>query len=693
MENYVLYDEIGRGERSIVYKGRKKGTIEFVAIHCVDKSKRFELRNMVRLTHDMTHPNVVRFYEWYETTNHIWMVVELCTGYNLGVLISQDQILPEETVKHFTTEIVKALFYVHSLGVVYCDLQPSKILLDGPGHLKLSDFALSRVEGEDEIFDLVLDDDDDDDEKDDVKDSTCRFPKPSPNYMAPELLWKLFTHCTADNQKVTAISALCRLTCHSVNVFQCVVEKAGFKTVLDAFSSGVSQVQQAILTMFAALLSSKPQAKRAIQEKDLVGKVMRLLESPSPIIRGKAFLLIMAVIQGSRESLLTCCQTRLVLHIEKDQKRGTPMKGEVPENQVYLMHCLHNCMASVVEVALNILDNVLSSLSAVEGRRHPSATHTKQLRTHLPNLPIILHLITSHVFRSLIVTDSFLSNTGTLLGYVKSIDCGDTNVGTAAGPTAAEDLTYVVLSVVECITQHPPLLLEYAVPISDHILPVLIELVQSANGNTRVLCFRLFSEIISEKLLPQYHIILQDQNPLPAYGLKLLSSLVERCPDSLQAFLDQDLVSSLLQIVNSHSHEGNASMTQTIVDLLRNVLVTKDVDMAVLYQQGLIDAVKSLFLDVPTLLNDIDQDDTGIPILHLLDTLYVILRYVSKEVRHALHERSKGSTESDSLNQAAEVLLMNTKPIADVTGVLISFLGNEDSKVQEGACKNLYLMG
>ncbi|KAK3741683.1 hypothetical protein QZH41_009241, partial [Actinostola sp. cb2023] len=491
------------------------------------------------------------------------------------------------------------------------------------------------------------------------------------NNDAAQLLWKFFTHCTADNQKVTAISAL--LSAY-VSFSECL------------------PVQQAILTMFAALLSSKPQAKRAIQEKDLVGKVMRLLESPSPIIRGKAFLLIMAVIQGSRESLLTCCQTRLVLHIEKDQKRGTPMKGEVPENQVYLMHCLHNCMASVVEVALNILDNVLSSLSAVEGRRHPSATHTKQLRTHLPNLPIILHLITSHVFRSLIVTDSFLSNTGTLLGYVKSIDCGDTNVGTAAGPTAAEDLTYVVLSVVECITQHPPLLLEYAVPISDHILPVLIELVQSANGNTRVLCFRLFSEIISEKLLPQYHIILQDQNPLPAYGLKLLSSLVERCPDSLQAFLDQDLVSSLLQIVNSHSHEGNASMTQTIVDLLRNVLVTKDVDMAVLYQQGLIDAVKSLFLDVPTLLNDIDQDDTGIPILHLLDTLYVILRYVSKEVRHALHERSKGSTESDSLNQAAEVLLMNTKPIADVTGVLISFLGNEDSKVQEGACKNLYLM-
>lgn len=178
----MLYDEIGRGERSVVYKGRKKGTIEFVAIHCVDKSKRFELRNMVRLTHDLAHPNIVTFHEWYETTNHIWMVVELCTGYNLDVLISQDNYLPETTVKHFAVEIIKALFYIHSLGLVYCDLKPSKLLLDGPGHVKLSDFALARVEGEDNIFDMAVDDGDDDDARD------IDFPKPSPHYMAPEVL-------------------------------------------------------------------------------------------------------------------------------------------------------------------------------------------------------------------------------------------------------------------------------------------------------------------------------------------------------------------------------------------------------------------------------------------------------------------------------------------------------------------------
>ena len=28
----------------------------------------------------MTHENIVKFYEWYETSNHLWLVVELCTG-------------------------------------------------------------------------------------------------------------------------------------------------------------------------------------------------------------------------------------------------------------------------------------------------------------------------------------------------------------------------------------------------------------------------------------------------------------------------------------------------------------------------------------------------------------------------------------------------------------------------------------
>jgi serine/threonine-protein kinase ULK4 len=80
MDNFILYDDISKTENSTIYKGRRKGSITFVAIHCIEKMLRPEITNLVRLTFEMSHKNTVKFYEWYETSNHLWLVVELCTG-------------------------------------------------------------------------------------------------------------------------------------------------------------------------------------------------------------------------------------------------------------------------------------------------------------------------------------------------------------------------------------------------------------------------------------------------------------------------------------------------------------------------------------------------------------------------------------------------------------------------------------
>ena len=56
MENFVLYEELGRGNHSIIYKGRRKGTINFVAIHCIEKCKRPQVTNTVSVMYDcVTH--------------------------------------------------------------------------------------------------------------------------------------------------------------------------------------------------------------------------------------------------------------------------------------------------------------------------------------------------------------------------------------------------------------------------------------------------------------------------------------------------------------------------------------------------------------------------------------------------------------------------------------------------------------
>lgn len=59
MENFILYEEIGRGSRSVVYKGRRKGSIHFVAIICSEKAKRPELTNHV-CKRDVLLVNVLR---------------------------------------------------------------------------------------------------------------------------------------------------------------------------------------------------------------------------------------------------------------------------------------------------------------------------------------------------------------------------------------------------------------------------------------------------------------------------------------------------------------------------------------------------------------------------------------------------------------------------------------------------------
>ncbi|XP_025027189.1 serine/threonine-protein kinase ULK4-like, partial [Python bivittatus] len=190
MENFILYEEIGRGNKTVVYKGRRKGTINFVAILCTDKCKRAEITNWVRLTHEIRHKNIVTFYEWYETSNHLWLVVELCTGGSLEMLVAQDEYLPENVVKEFGIDLVTGLHHVHDLGIIFCDLTPRKILLEGPGTLKFSNFCLARAEGEnlEEFFALIGTEEPGDNSAESTKENLKNKVRGSLAYTAPEVI-------------------------------------------------------------------------------------------------------------------------------------------------------------------------------------------------------------------------------------------------------------------------------------------------------------------------------------------------------------------------------------------------------------------------------------------------------------------------------------------------------------------------
>ena len=144
MNNFHIYEEVGRSKYSVVYKGRKKKSIDYVAVKSIEKTRRKKVLNEVRIFHSLKNRHVIKFYNWYETRNHLWIIFEYCAGGDLFQLIEQDKKLPEETIKKFGRDLAQGLYYLHANSIIYCDLKPSNVLMNEYNTLKLCDFGLSK---------------------------------------------------------------------------------------------------------------------------------------------------------------------------------------------------------------------------------------------------------------------------------------------------------------------------------------------------------------------------------------------------------------------------------------------------------------------------------------------------------------------------------------------------------------------
>ncbi|XXQ35036.1 Protein kinase domain-containing protein [Plasmodiophora brassicae] len=144
LSDYEIYEEIGRGRHSTVYRGRKHFTLDFVAVKSIDREHSQRIKYQVSILKQMSHENIMKFFTWYQTPNNIWVCMEYCVGGSLANLLKQDRQLPEPCLRLFAKDIACGLQYVHSKQIVYCDLKPSNILLTEFAVLKLCDFGLAR---------------------------------------------------------------------------------------------------------------------------------------------------------------------------------------------------------------------------------------------------------------------------------------------------------------------------------------------------------------------------------------------------------------------------------------------------------------------------------------------------------------------------------------------------------------------
>jgi protein-serine/threonine kinase len=80
----------------------------------------------------------------FQDKTHLYMIMEFVNGGELFYHICESGKFTEERAKFYASELILALEYLHGQGIVYRDLKPENVLIDREGHVKLTDFGLSK---------------------------------------------------------------------------------------------------------------------------------------------------------------------------------------------------------------------------------------------------------------------------------------------------------------------------------------------------------------------------------------------------------------------------------------------------------------------------------------------------------------------------------------------------------------------
>ncbi|XP_009990245.1 PREDICTED: microtubule-associated serine/threonine-protein kinase 4, partial [Tauraco erythrolophus] len=134
-----------------VYFVRHKETRQRFAMKKINKQNLI-LRNQIQqafVERDILtfaeNPFVVSMYCSFETRRHLCMVMEYVEGGDCATLLKNMGPLPVDMARMYFAETVLALEYLHNYGIVHRDLKPDNLLVTSMGHIKLTDFGLSKV--------------------------------------------------------------------------------------------------------------------------------------------------------------------------------------------------------------------------------------------------------------------------------------------------------------------------------------------------------------------------------------------------------------------------------------------------------------------------------------------------------------------------------------------------------------------
>ncbi|CAD2222279.1 Protein kinase domain/Protein tyrosine kinase/Kinase-like, putative [Angomonas deanei] len=168
---YTIGKKIGSGNFATVYecknsKGQRFALKDLAKKSISDEKMEQQLLREICILATVKHKNVLQLVDMMQSTNHIYIVMELVTGGELFDLIVKNKKLTEADARTYLGQLLDGLEAMQRHNIAHRDIKPENLLLDEKGMLKISDFGLGNVQGGN------------------VLQTICG----TPNYVAPEVL-------------------------------------------------------------------------------------------------------------------------------------------------------------------------------------------------------------------------------------------------------------------------------------------------------------------------------------------------------------------------------------------------------------------------------------------------------------------------------------------------------------------------
>jgi serine/threonine-protein kinase len=146
---------VGRGGMAIVLEAWDPVLHRTLAVKLVDKARldlgvapdalrRF--KREAQAAARLTHPNVVQVYEYGEEGQFAWIAMEYVAGKPLTAYLEEGLRTEVQRVRDVVGQLLEALAYSHTQGVVHRDIKPANLLVTPEGQIKVTDFGIARVE-------------------------------------------------------------------------------------------------------------------------------------------------------------------------------------------------------------------------------------------------------------------------------------------------------------------------------------------------------------------------------------------------------------------------------------------------------------------------------------------------------------------------------------------------------------------